>query len=117
MTARAKEIIFEEEARQKLFVGMKKLADVVACTLGPKGRNVGLEKGWGAPTITNDGNSIVREFEVKDTFENMGVSLMKEAVQKIKKNAVMEPRQELCCFEHLWNLVLNMCLQGQARSA
>lgn len=85
MSARAKEIIFEEDARQKLFVGMKKLADVVACTLGPKGRNVGLEKGWGAPTITNDGNSIVREFEIKDTFENMGVALMKEAVQKIKE--------------------------------
>ncbi len=85
MTAHAKEIIFDEEARQKLFVGMKKLADVVACTLGPKGRNVGLEKGWGAPSITNDGNSIVRDFELKDTFENMGVSIMKEAVQKIKE--------------------------------
>ena len=85
MSTHAKEIIFEEEARQKLFIGMKKLADVVACTLGPKGRNVGLEKGWGAPTITNDGNSIVRDFEVKDVFENMGVAIMKEAVQKIKE--------------------------------
>ena len=85
MTANAKELIFEEEARQKLFLGMKKLADVVACTLGPKGRNVGLEKSWGAPTITNDGGSIVRDFELKDTFENMGVSIMKEVVQKIKE--------------------------------
>jgi chaperonin GroEL len=85
MSAQAKEIIFEEEARTKLFTGMKKLADVVACTLGPKGRNVGLEKGWGAPTITNDGSSIVRDFELKDTFENMGVSIMKEVVQKIKE--------------------------------
>lgn len=83
--ANAKEIIFDEEARQKLYTGLKKLADVVACTLGPRGRNVGLEKSWGAPTITNDGNSIVRDFELEDTFENMGVSLAKEAVQKIKE--------------------------------
>jgi chaperonin GroEL len=87
MSANAKELIFEEEARQKLFLGMKKLADVVACTLGPKGRNVGLEKSWGAPTITNDGSSIVRDFELKDTFENMGVSIVKEVVQKIKEKS------------------------------
>lgn len=85
MSANAKELIFEEEARQKLFSGMKQLADVVACTLGPKGRNVGLEKGWGAPTITNDGASIVRDFELKDTYENMGVAITKEVVQKIKE--------------------------------
>ena len=54
MSNTPKEIIFEEEARQKLFSGIKQLADVVAFTLGPKGRNVGLEKSWGAPTITND---------------------------------------------------------------
>lgn len=83
--ANAKEIIFDEEARLKLYTGLKKLADVVACTLGPRGRNVGLEKSWGAPTITNDGNSIVRDFELQDTFENMGVSLAKEVVQKIKE--------------------------------
>ena len=85
MSSTAKELIFEEEARQKLFLGMKKLADVVACTLGPKGRNVGLERSWGAPAITNDGGSIVRDFELSDTFENMGVAIMKEAVQKIKE--------------------------------
>jgi chaperonin GroEL len=85
MSAHPKEILFEEEARQKLFQGLKKLADVVACTLGPKGRNVGLEKGWGAPSITNDGSSIVKEFELADTFENMGVSIAKEVVQKIKE--------------------------------
>jgi len=68
MTASAKEIIFEEQARQKLYQGMKKLADVVVCTLGPKGRNVGLEKGWGAPSITNDGSSIVKDFELQDNL-------------------------------------------------
>lgn len=85
MSAHAKEILFEETARQKLFLGLKKLADVVACTLGPKGRNVGLDKSFGAPTITNDGSSIVKDFSLPDTFENMGVSIAKEVVQKIKE--------------------------------
>ncbi len=85
MATTPKEIIFEEEARQKLLSGIKKLADVVAFTLGPKGRNVGLEKSWGAPTITNDGSSIVKDVELKDSFENMGVSIAKEVVQKIKE--------------------------------
>ena len=85
MSGSAKEILFEEEARQKLFSGLKQLADVAACTLGPKGRNVGLERGWGAPSITNDGSSIVKEFALPDTFENMGVSIAKEVVQKIKE--------------------------------
>ncbi len=81
----AKEIIFEEEARQKLANGIKRLADVVACTLGPKGRNVGLEKSWGAPTITNDGKSIIKDIDLEDVYENMGVSMAKEVVQKIKE--------------------------------
>ncbi len=85
MATTPKEIIFDEEARLKLLSGIRQLADVVACTLGPKGRNVGLEKGWGAPTITNDGSSIVRDIELKDDFENMGVSIAKEVVQKIKE--------------------------------
>jgi chaperonin GroEL len=85
MSTTPKEIIFEEEARQLLLNGIKKLADVVAFTLGPKGRNVGLEKGWGAPTITNDGASIIRDIELKDKYENMGVAMAKEVVQKIKE--------------------------------
>lgn len=85
MATTPKDIIFDEEARQKLLSGIKKLADVVAFTLGPKGRNVGLERGWGAPTITNDGSSIVKDVELKDVFENMGVSIAKEVVQKIKE--------------------------------
>jgi len=80
-----KEIIFEEEARNALLSGIKKLAEVVAFTLGPKGRNVGLEKSWGAPTITNDGSSIVKDIQLKDQFENMGVSMAQEVVQKIKE--------------------------------
>jgi chaperonin GroEL len=85
MSTTPKDIIFEEEARQKLLSGIKQLAQVVSFTLGPKGRNVGLEKSWGAPTITNDGSSIVRDFELKDSFENMGVQIAKEVVQKIKE--------------------------------
>ncbi|MDF2548955.1 MAG: groEL-B [Chlamydiales bacterium] len=87
MSTTPKDIIFEEEARHKLFAGIKQLADVVKVTLGPKGRNVGLEKSWGAPTITNDGNSIVKDIELPDAFENMGVSMAKEVAQKIKEKS------------------------------
>ncbi len=85
MSTTPKEIIFEEEARDLLFTGIKKLADVVAFTLGPKGRNVGLEKSWGAPIITNDGSSIVKDITLENQYENMGVSMAKEVVQKIKE--------------------------------
>lgn len=80
----AKEIIFEEAARAKLASGIKQLADAVRSTLGPKGRNVGLEKSWGAPSITNDGNSIVSDVELPDQFENMGVSMAQEVASKLK---------------------------------
>lgn len=85
MSTTPKEIIFEEEARNYLLAGIKKLTDVVAFTLGPKGRNVGLEKSWGAPTITNDGGSIIRDIQLPNKYENMGVAMAKEVVQKIKE--------------------------------
>lgn len=85
MAGNAKEIIFEEEAREALLTGITTLADVVAFTLGPKGRNVGLEKSWGTPTITNDGSSVVQDVELKNVYENMGISIAKEVVQKIKE--------------------------------
>jgi chaperonin GroEL len=85
MASTPKEIIFEEQARELLLAGIKQLADVVAFTLGPRGRNVGLEKSWGAPTITNDGSSIVQEITLPDQYENMGASMAKEVVQKIKE--------------------------------
>lgn len=84
MSSTPKEIVFEEEARNYLLGGIKKLTDVVAFTLGPKGRNVGLEK-WGTPNITNDGASIIRDIQLSDKFENMGVSMAKELVQKVKE--------------------------------
>jgi len=83
--ATPKELIFEEEARNKLREGVDKLADIVGVTLGPKGRNVGLQASWGAPTITNDGNSIVKDVELKDQYANMGVSLGKEVAGKMKE--------------------------------
>jgi chaperonin GroEL len=85
MSANAKELIFEEEARNKLREGIDKLADVVGVTLGPKGRNVGLQTSWGAPTVTNDGNSIVKDIELKDQYANMGVSMGKEVASKMKE--------------------------------
>ncbi|NNM43226.1 MAG: chaperonin GroEL [Chlamydiae bacterium] len=85
MSGKEKELIFEEEARSKLKEGIDQLADVVGVTLGPKGRNVGLQASWGAPTITNDGNSIVKDIELKDQYANMGVSLGKEVAAKMKE--------------------------------
>ncbi len=81
----AKELVFEEEARNKLKEGIEQLADVVSVTLGPKGRNVGLQSAWGAPKITNDGNSIVKDVELKDVYANMGVAMGKEAAGKMKE--------------------------------
>ena len=78
----AKELEFNESARRSLQAGVDKLADTVKVTLGPKGRNVVLEKKWGAPTITNDGVTIAKEIELEDAFENMGAQLAKEVANK-----------------------------------
>ena len=78
----AKILKFNEEARRGLEAGVNKLADAVKVTLGPKGRNVVLDKKFGAPTITNDGVSIAREVELEDQFENMGAQLVKEVATK-----------------------------------
>jgi len=78
----AKMIAFNEEARRGLERGMNQLADVVKVTLGPKGRNVVLEKKWGAPTITNDGVSIAKEIELDDPWEKIGAELVKEVAKK-----------------------------------
>ena len=78
----AKSIAFNEEARRGLERGMNQLADAVKVTLGPKGRNVVLEKKWGAPTITNDGVSIAKEIELEDPYEKIGAELVKEVAKK-----------------------------------
>ena len=77
-----KQLAFHEDARQRLTRGIDKVADAVKVTIGPKGRNVVLDKKWGAPTITNDGVSIAKEIELEDHFENMGAQLLKEVASK-----------------------------------
>src|SRR5881296_2342390 len=78
----AKVLKYDEEARRALEAGVDKLADVVSVTLGPKGRNVVLDKKWGSPTITNDGVTIAKEIELEDPYENLGAQLAKEVATK-----------------------------------
>ena len=78
----AKLIAFDEEARRGLETGLNTLADAVKVMLGPRGRNVVLEKKWGAPTITNDGVSIAKEIELEDAYEKIGAELVKEVAKK-----------------------------------
>ncbi|MBD3238444.1 MAG: chaperonin GroEL [Candidatus Moranbacteria bacterium] len=83
----AKQIKFDEKARQQMLSGINQVADAVKVTLGPRGRNVVLDKGFGAPTITNDGVTIAKEIELKDKFENIGAELVKEVASKTGDNA------------------------------
>ena len=78
----AKEILYSDDARKKLEKGVNRVADTVKVTLGPRGRNVVLEKKWGSPTITNDGVTIAKEIELEDPYENMGAQLVKEVASK-----------------------------------
>src|SRR5213595_3150059 len=78
----AKLVKFGEDARAKVLRGVNVLADVVTVTLGPRGRNVVLEKSWGAPTVTKDGLTVAKEIELPDKFENMGAQMVKEVASK-----------------------------------
>ena len=78
----AKQLAYSDEARKKLLTGANKLADAVSTTLGPKGRNVALDKKWGAPNVVHDGVTVAKEIELEDPFENMGAQLIKEAASK-----------------------------------
>ncbi|MGE5775039.1 MAG: chaperonin GroEL [Chloroflexota bacterium] len=78
----AKQLVFSEDARRKLKNGMNTVANAVSATLGPKGRNVAVDRKFGSPTITHDGVSVAKEIELEDPFENMGAQLLKEAAQK-----------------------------------
>ncbi len=78
----AKQLKYSEEAWRSLAEGIETVAEAVRVTLGPKGRNVVLEKKWGSPTITNDGVTIAKEIELKDRFQNMGAQLIKEVASK-----------------------------------
>src|SRR5574341_2224976 len=78
----AKQLAFAEDARRHLKIGVDALADAVKTTLGPKGRNVALDKKFGAPTVTHDGVTVAKDIELADPFENMGAQLLKEAATK-----------------------------------
>src|SRR5438477_5947120 len=78
----AKSILFSADARTKVLSGVNILADAVTVTLGPRGRNVVLEKSWGAPNITKDGVTVAKEIELADKFENMGAQMVKEVASK-----------------------------------
>src|SRR6186997_652099 len=78
----SKQLSYADDARQKLLDGASKLAKAVRATLGPRGRNAILDKGWGSPNITKDGVTVAEDIELKDPFENMGAQLVKEAASK-----------------------------------
>ena len=78
----AKDVFFGDSARQRMLAGVNTLADAVKATLGPKGRNVILEKSFGAPTVTKDGVSVAKEIELADRFENMGAQMVKEVASQ-----------------------------------
>ena len=83
----AKEVLFRDKGRQKMVKGVNTLADAVKVTLGPKGRNVVLEKSFGAPLITKDGVTVAKEIELEDKFENMGAQMVKEVASKANDEA------------------------------
>ncbi len=78
----AKQIVFDEKARQKILSGVNQLADTVRLTLGPKGRNVVIDKKFGSPVITKDGVTVAKEIELQDPFENMGAQMVNEVASK-----------------------------------
>ena len=78
----AKEIKYDNKAREAIVKGIDTLAEAVKVTLGPKGRNVILEKSWGSPTVTKDGVTVAKEIELEDKFENMGAQMVKEVASK-----------------------------------
>ncbi|MEX0742278.1 MAG: TCP-1/cpn60 chaperonin family protein, partial [Phycisphaeraceae bacterium] len=83
----AKQLAFDADARQSLLTGVEKLANAVKSTLGPRGRNAVLDKGWGSPSVTKDGVTVAEEIELRDKNENMGVKLVKEAASQTSDKA------------------------------
>src|SRR5204862_6491289 len=78
----AKDIIFDERARYRVMAGVDTLANAVKVTLGPRGRNVVIEKSWGSPTVTKDGVTVAKEIELEDRFQNLGAQMVKEVASK-----------------------------------
>src|SRR5881275_2752773 len=87
----AKDLIFQETARRQLKAGIDALATAVKVTLGPRGRNVAIDKKWGAPTVTHDGVTVAKEIELENHFQNMGAQMLKQAATKTNEAAGANP--------------------------
>lgn len=92
----AKQVLFADEARVRIVRGVNVLANAVKTTLGPKGRNVVLERSFGAPTVTKDGVSVAKEIELKDKFENIGAQLVKDVASRPPTTPVTAPPPPPC---------------------
>jgi len=92
----AKEILFDEKGRTQILAGVNILADAVKATLGPRGRNVVIEKSWGSPTITKDGVTVAKEIELEDKFQNLGAQMVREVASKTSDVAATAPPPPPC---------------------
>src|SRR2546427_1672439 len=92
----AKQLVFDAVARRQLKTGIDALANAVKVTLGPRGRNVAIDKKWGAPTITHDGVTVAKEIELEDHFQNMGAQMLKQAATRTNDVAGEGPRPRRC---------------------
>src|SRR5579872_3574532 len=108
----AKEILFGKDARKAIHTGVKNAAQAVKVTLGPRGRNVVIEKSYGGPRITNDGVSIAKEISFKDKFENMGAEIVKEVASKTNDGAGDGTTTSVVLLEALVNEGLNDITKG-----
>ena len=99
----AKQVFFGEDARHRMIRGVNILANAVKVTLGPKGRNVVLERSFGAPTVTKDGVSVAKEIELKDKFENMGAQMVKEVASRHPIRPVTAPPRPPCWPRRSWS--------------
>src|ERR1700752_5084704 len=106
----AKQLVYADEARQKLASGVTKLARAVRSTLGPRGRNAVLDKGWGSPTVTKDGVTVAEEIELVDPYENMGAQLVKAAASTTSD--VAGPTTATPLAEAIYREGLNMIAAG-----
>src|SRR2546425_1548098 len=108
----AKQLVYADDARQKLLAGVSKLARAVRSTLGPRGRNAVLDKGWGSPNVTKDGVTVAEEIELRDKNENMGVKLVREAASKTSDKAGDGTTTSTVLAEALYKEGLKMITAG-----
>ena len=99
----AKQLLYSDDARRKILRGVEQLAAAVKVTLGPKGRNVVIDKKFGSPTITKDGVTVAKEIDLEDAFENMGAQMVKEVAEKTSDNAGDGRQQSIIYLLHIHN--------------